>query len=275
MDAGAYFNSVEARSRRVETPCGDGRMVWRIWGEGAPLVFIHGGAGAWSHWIRNIPVFERDRMVIVPDLPGLGDSASPPKPYTPESIAKIAADGLHQVLPPDGQFDIAGFSFGGMISGLIARQHGARVRTLTLMGASGLGGKFGNIGAPVKLPLDGAPEEMAAAHRHNLLAIKLHNPEKVDDYAMHMQATNAPRTRILSPEHALSHKLRDALHEIPAKICSIWGEFDIFSPYLQERREIIASIHPSAEFHIVPGAGHWVQFEEADAANALLRRFIA
>ena len=118
MDAAAFFNSVEARSRRIETACGDGRMVWRIWGEGAPLVFIHGGAGAWSHWIRNIPEFETDRMVIAPDLPGLGDSASPPKPYSPESIAEIAANGLHQVLPTGVPFDMAGFSFGGMISGL-------------------------------------------------------------------------------------------------------------------------------------------------------------
>ncbi len=275
MDAEAFFNSIEARSRRVETPCGDGHMVWRIWGEGAPLVFIHGGAGAWSHWIRNIPEFAGDRMVIAPDLPGLGDSAAPPKPYTPESIAAIAAEGLHRVLPPGVQFDMAGFSFGGMISGIMAKLHGARVRTLTVMGPSGLGGQFGNIRPPVKLPLSGAPEEMAAAHRHNLQAIMLHDPAKVDDIAMHMQATNAPRTRILSPEHALSEKLLNALRDVSARVCSIWGEFDISSPHLQHRRGVIASIHPSAEFHIVPNAGHWVQYEEADVTNALLRKFIA
>ena len=275
MDAAAFFDRFEARCRRVETPCGDGNMVWRIWGEGAPLVFIHGGAGAWSHWIRNIPEFEMDRMVIAPDLPGLGSSASPPKPYTPESIAQIAANGLHQVLPPGVPFDMAGFSFGGMISGLIARLHGTRVRTLTLMGPSGLGGKFGNIQPPVKLPLSGTPAEIAAAHRHNLAAIMLHDPEKIDDIAMHMQATNAPRTRILSPEHALSEKLLNALRETPARVCSIWGEFDISSPYLEHRRDIIASVHPEAEFHIVPNAGHWVQYEAADVTNAILRKFIA
>ncbi|HEX4890804.1 MAG TPA: alpha/beta fold hydrolase [Alphaproteobacteria bacterium] len=275
MQAEALFNSIEARSRRMETPCGDGRMVWRIWGEGAPLVLIHGGAGAWSHWIRTIPAFEGSRMVIAPDLPGLGDSASPPKPYTPESIAEIAANGLRQVLPPGAQFDMAGFSFGGMISGLMARLLRTQARSLTLMGPSGLGGQFGNIRPPVKLPLSGTPEQLAAAHRHNLAAIMLHDPAKIDDVAMHMQATNAPRTRILSPEHALSEKLLNALREIPARVCSIWGEFDISAPHLQHRREIIASVHPEAEFHIVPGAGHWVQYEAAEAVNAILRKFIA
>lgn len=275
MRAEALFNSIEARSRRMETPCGEGSMVWRIWGEGAPLVLIHGGAGAWSHWIRTIPAFEGSRMVIAPDLPGLGDSASPPKPYTPESIAEIAANGLRQVLPPGAQFDIAGFSFGGMISGLMARLLRTQARSLTLMGPSGLGGQFGNIKPPVKLPLSGTPEQLAAAHRHNLAAIMLHDPAKIDDAAMHMQATNAPRTRILSPEHALSEKLLNALREIPARVCSIWGEFDISAPHLQHRRETIASVHPEAEFHIVPGAGHWVQYEAAEETNAILRKFIA
>ncbi|MCK9993810.1 MAG: hypothetical protein Dbin4_02330 [Alphaproteobacteria bacterium] len=275
MQAEALFNSIEARSRRMATPCGEGSMVWRIWGEGAPLVLIHGGAGAWSHWIRTIPAFEGSRMVIAPDLPGLGDSASPPKPYTPESIAEIAANGLRQVLPPGAQFDMAGFSFGGMISGLMARLLRTQARSLTLMGPSGLGGQFGNIKPPVKLPLSGTPEQLAAAHRHNLAAIMLHDPAKIDDAAMHMQATNAPRTRILSPEHALSEKLLNALREIPARVCSIWGEFDISAPHLQHRRETIASVHPEAEFHIVPGAGHWVQYEAAEETNAILRKFIA
>lgn len=275
MRAAAFFNSIEAQSRRIETPCGEGRMVWRIWGEGAPLVLIHGGAGSWSHWIRNIPEFYGERMVIAPDLPGLGDSASPPRPYTPESIAGIAAEGLAQLLPPGVMFDMAGFSFGGMISGLIARLHAARVHTLTLMGPSGLGGKFGRMKTPLKLPLDATPEELAEVHRYNLLAIMLHNPESVDEYALHMQTVNAPKTRILSPEHALSEKLLHALKEIPGRVNSIWGEFDIFSPYLEQRRAIIASVHPAAEFHIIPGAGHWVQFEAAAPVNALLRRFIA
>ncbi len=275
MDAAAFFNSVEARSRRIETACGDGRMVWRIWGEGAPLVFIHGGAGAWSHWIRNIPEFESERMVIAPDLPGLGESASPPKPYTPESIAEIAATGLHQALPAGKQFDMVGFSFGGMISGLMARLHGARVRSLTLLGPSGLGGQFGNIRPPVKLPPSGTLEEMAAAHRHNLAAIMLHDPANIDDLAMHIQAINAPRTRVLSPEHAMSEKLLNALREIPGRVNSIWGEYDISAPHLQHRREVIASVHPEAEFHIIPGAGHWVQYEAAQATNALLRKFIS
>ena len=40
---------------------------------------LHGGAGSWTHWIRNIEaVAAAGRMACVPDLPGFGDSDVPP-----------------------------------------------------------------------------------------------------------------------------------------------------------------------------------------------------
>ena len=275
MQPEEIVSSIEARSRKLYTPCGEGRMVWRIWGSGAPLVFIHGGAGSWTHWIRNIPEFEKERMVIAADLPGLGDSDAPPKPYTPESIAQIAADGLLQILPHGQTFDLAGFSFGGMISGIMASLCGDRVRTLTLMGPSGLGGTFGNIGVPRKLPMGGTPQQNAEVHWHNLKAIMLHHPEDIDDLAMYLQSINAPRTRILSPEHALSEKMLNALPRVSARVASIWGEHDISSPHLEHRRKAISAVHPDAAFHIVPDTGHWVQYEAAALTNELLRKLIA
>src|SRR3546814_1155899 len=50
------------------TPCGDGQMVWRLWGEGPPLVLLHGGSGSWTHWFRNIPALARRYRVIAADL---------------------------------------------------------------------------------------------------------------------------------------------------------------------------------------------------------------
>ncbi|MCZ8108255.1 MAG: alpha/beta fold hydrolase, partial [Burkholderiales bacterium] len=79
---------LEASARRVETPCGEGRMVWRIWGEGPPLVLLHGGYGSWLHWIRTIPAFADRRTLHVPDLPGLGDSDEAPAPGAPPPLRR-------------------------------------------------------------------------------------------------------------------------------------------------------------------------------------------
>ena len=42
-------------------------------------------------------------------------------------------------------------------------------------------------------------------------------------------------------------------------------------PYLAERRERLRQFQPGAPFEIVPGAGHWVQYEASEQFNRLLR----
>ena len=43
----ALVEGIAAEAERVETPCGDGTLVWRRWGSGPPLVLLHGGYGSW------------------------------------------------------------------------------------------------------------------------------------------------------------------------------------------------------------------------------------
>ena len=87
----AFVQGVAAEAQRVETPCGDGHMIWHVWGEGPPLALLHGGYGSWTHWIRNVIPLSRAFTVAAPDLPGLGESATPPEPHTAEGLARIKA----------------------------------------------------------------------------------------------------------------------------------------------------------------------------------------
>lgn len=56
----AELERLEAVSSRMATPCGDGGIVWHVWGErqngDLPLVLFHGGSGSWTHWLRSIHV---------------------------------------------------------------------------------------------------------------------------------------------------------------------------------------------------------------------------
>ena len=125
-----YLARVEAAGERVTTPCGGGEMVWRIFGDGPPLMLIHGGHGAWAHWIRNIPFLARHFRLLLPDLPGHGGSAMPPEPITGPGIAAIVADGLTRLIPPGATCDIAGFSFGGIMSGCLETRRIVRMRAI-------------------------------------------------------------------------------------------------------------------------------------------------
>src|SRR5579863_427935 len=113
-------------------------MVWHEWGAGVPVVLLHGGYGSWQHWLRNIePIVAAGYRVVAADLPGLGESATPPPTENLDDISDIVADGLTRVLAPDERFHLVGFSFGGHLSGRVAARLGELARSLTIVGAGG------------------------------------------------------------------------------------------------------------------------------------------
>ena len=51
------------------------------------------------------------------------------------------------------------------------------------------------------------------------------------------------------------------------------GERDITAyPWVDERRDLLRQIQPDAFFAVVPGAGHWVMYEAAEAFNRVRAR---
>jgi len=271
----AFVDGIAAEAMRLETPCGDGTMVWRCWGGGPPLVLLHGGYGSWTHWIRNVLPLSRQFTVIAADLPGLGESATPPEPWTAAGLAAIIARGLDIVLPRGERLHLAGFSFGGVIGGNVAAQLGDRVRGFTVMGSNGLG--LERSPTPLQRVAPGASQaEEFATHRYNLNQLMIADPDRIDELALYLQKTNHARARMRSRRFSRSGALVEALPRITARLDGIWGERDATAvPHLDERARILRSFQPSARFAVVPGAGHWVQYEASDRFNALIAEFAA
>jgi pimeloyl-ACP methyl ester carboxylesterase len=282
MSPAEYIAALDRASTRcttpLVTPLGDGHMVWRCWGpkgQGTPLVLLHGGTGSWMHWIRNVEALSRDMMVIVPDLPGSGESASPQPPFSAESIAAILLQGLDQIIGAQTHFSIAGFSMGGLIAGYLAQQGDGRVDTLVLVGSTGMGGTRAQM-EPLKswrrLPTDA---EKRAIHRVNLGILMIHDPQKIDALAVEIQSRNAAVSRIRGKHVSHTGSLANCLPGFTGRLAGIWGEHDpTAAPYLAERRERLQTFKPGAPFDIVPGAGHWVQYEAYDAVNRRMRELL-
>jgi len=266
----ALVKCVEAEALRVETPCGDGHMVWHIWGDGPPLVLLHGGYGSWTHWIRNVIPLSRAFTVAAPDLPGLGESATPPEPHTAEGLTRIVVQGLEVVFPDRLRLHIAGFSFGGVLGGRVAVLMGDRVRAFTIVGSNGLG-LVRQPTALQRLPEGASETEALAVARHNLAALMIADPCKIDELAVFIQMENAPRGRVKSRRFSRADTLARALPLITARIDGIWGERDATAyPHLDHRARALRDVQPAAQFEVIPGAGHWVQYEAADRFNPLL-----
>src|SRR5262249_49349945 len=139
LEPTAFLERLEGTAWRTETPCGDGTMVWRSWGEGPVLVLFHGGAGSGGHWAHNLYVVSRYYRRLGPGLAWWGQSAFAPNGDDATAVAQIVAHGIDIVLGQDARYDVAGFSFGGTMATCVGAIHGARVRSVTIIGSSGVG----------------------------------------------------------------------------------------------------------------------------------------
>lgn len=266
-----YVSAIDGRASRLETPCGDGTMVWRAWGDGWPLVLLHGGYGSWLHWLRNVRDLSKHYRVLVPDLPGNGESALPPLPMTPEGMARILADGLDSIIGEEARFDIVGFSFGGIVGGHLAAQSGERVATLVLSGPNGMSLSYPPLPRLERVSPEMTEEEAAEANRHNAAALMLADPDRADAVAVYVQGETTRQARVDIKGIPESDSLLQVLPQVRARICAFWGERDAFTgPYLEERRDLLARFQPDLDFRIIPGAGHWCAFESPGAVNATI-----
>jgi pimeloyl-ACP methyl ester carboxylesterase len=267
---------IESTAAVERTPCGDGAVVWRIWGEGPPLVLLHGGHGAWSHWIRNIPALSRQFTLYVPDLPGYGDSDLPPEPRDGPAIARAVSDGIDRLLPPGQAYDLAGFSFGGIIGSRVAVEQGARLRRLVVIGSSGLGLPRVEMPRLQKWTPDMPQDELREIHRHNLSIIMFADVSNVDDLALHLQTTNTLRARNRGSAIARSDLLRQSLPEIAGRVLCLSGARDIYvEANLEARKALFRAVQPDTPFEFVAGAGHWVMYEAPEAFNVALLDLLA
>lgn len=278
----ALLARIDGAARRFGTPCGEGEMAWRVWGSaggaGTPLVLLHGGSGSWRHWARNVEALAQDRLVICPDLPGLGESALPPPAESPAPVGAVVRDGLGQVLAQvagaGAAYDLCGFSFGALLSGHIAAQAGPELRSVTLVGAGALG-LARQITPLVKVRSETGAARVAA-HRHNLASLMFADPARIDPLALAIQEVNSVAARFRSRGFASTTSLRDAVAKTRAPVALLYGERDAIAwPEVPSRFAALREVQPEAWTGVIPGAGHWVAYEAAASFNAMLLDMLA
>jgi len=270
-----FIAEIEHAGTRRATPAGQGEIVWRVVGRGDPVVLLHGGTGSWLHWVRNIEALAADFMLLVPDIPGSGESSNPQPPITAERIAAALLAGLDIIIGADPRFAIAGFSMGGLIAAHMAYLAGNRAHCLVLVGGTGM-----NVPRPTMEPLQSwrrlpTEEEKRAVHRRNLGILMIHEERNIDDLAVHIQSVNAAQSRVRGKHVAHTGALARCLQNFPGRLAGIWGEHDATAaPYLAERRQFLLELQPAASFDILAGVGHWVQYEAHAHFNARLREVV-
>lgn len=269
--AACSLQELERTSRQHDVTVAGCRVRWRSWGQGEPLVLLHGGHGNWAHWYRNIGELARHHALWLPDMPGFGDSGPIPgashDPQHLNALVDILSASLDELLGPGAAIDLAGFSFGGLVAGSLAVRHPG-VRRLALLGTAGHGGPRRTALQLVNWRLADRTARRQAL-RHNLAELMLHDPARIDALALEIHEQASQATRFRSKDFSQQMDLKDILAGFEPPVMLVWGEHDAIAlPDLVAQRLIDG--HAQRNFRVIPGAGHWVQFEAPEPTQQIL-----
>jgi pimeloyl-ACP methyl ester carboxylesterase len=264
------------------------RVIYRVAGDGPPVVLIHGMLNSSSHWQSVATELARDHTVIAPDLIGHGDSAAPRGDY---SLGAHAAS-IRDLLAAIGidRASIVGHSLGGGVAMQFFYQFPQRVERLVLISSGGLGREVSPMlrtaalpGVSALLSLTIQPRVLEALAvsgrclRERALAggVYLQAIARALRPLENADARQAFLTTLRSviDVHGQRVSATDRLYlleSMPTMI--VWGERDNTIPLDHGRRAHEAI--PHSYFRTLPGVAHFPHLEDPDGLSRLLREFL-
>ena len=242
-------------------------------GKGVPLVLLHGILQDSRSWHRQLDALSDAFDVIVPDLPGCGQSADPPDRYRFPEYGRWLAEFL-TALGIAGAH-VGGLSWGGILALELYSQHPDLVRSLVL--ADTYAGWKGS------LPAETVQERLDQCLRESEMAAS----EFIPTWLPGLLTPEAPRSlrdevaELMTDFHPAGYRtmaisvaeadLRDVLSTVRVPVLLIWGTEDRRSPLsvAWAFRDAI----PEARLVEIPGSGHLTNIEAPDVFNAAVRSF--
>ena len=265
------------------------QVVYRIAGDGPPVVLVHGMVNASRHWAAVAERLAERHLVIAPDLIGHGDSATPRGDYSLGAHAAVIRD-LLSALGIE-RATMVGHSLGGGVAMVYFWQFPERVERLALVSSGGLGDEVSPLLRSAALPGAGALISLAT-HRFvtgNLDRAGIALRERGSWIGAQLQAVAralrplesagqreafVQTLRAVIDRHGQRVSATDRLYllrDMPTLIA--WGERDRTIPVehgIAAHRAI-----PGSRFVTIPGAAHFPHIERPDELAAALEDFIA
>ena len=261
------------------------RVIYRIAGDGPPVVLIHGMVNSSKHW-EHVALRLADRYTVVaPDLLGHGDSAAVRGDYSLGAHACSIRDLLTTI--GIDRATVVGHSLGGGIAMQFFYQFPQRVERLALISSGGLGHEVSPMLRGAALPgaaagiwlvanrrvrsaLDRAGERLRARGSRRgvyMQAVARAMRPLQDAEARHAFLQTLRSVIDVRGQHVSARDRLYLLGELPTLI--VWGERDNTIPMAHglAAHELI----PNSRFVTLPKAAHFPNLEDPDGlADAVL-----
>lgn len=231
------------------------QLYYEIYGEGEPLVLLHGGLGNGTYFAYQIPVLAEHYQVIVVDSRGHGRSTFN---ETPISYAVMASDviALLDLLQIE-KASIVGWSDGGIIGLEIAINNPERLNKVVAYGAN-------SDPTGVRLDIATNPKFNAYIEKayEDYLAVSP-APERWDDFL-----ANIGNMWATEPNYTW-----EQLRSITVPILILDGEEEEAIDLNQTK--LISLLIPGSELILMPGTGHFAFLEKPDEFNQIVLDYLA
>jgi pimeloyl-ACP methyl ester carboxylesterase len=264
-----------------------GTIHYRDSGDGPPVVFVHGLLVSGTLWRRVTPLLDGTARSIVPDLP-LGShrrAMNPDADVSPRGVARLVADLLAALDLED--VTLVGNDTGGMISQLVALDHGERVGRLVLTNCDCFDVfppkefvpmiKAAFVPGAVKAALQ--PMRAAAARRTSMAygGLAREIPDEVTGAWIEPARTDASiRGDLIRFMKAMDNSIaieaaqRFAQLKVPSLV--VWAQDDRFFP--RELGERLAAALPNARLEPIANSRTFVSEDQPEALADLIRGFV-
>lgn len=223
------------------------KMYCEIYGEGEPLLIIHGNGGSIADFTNQIPYFSKKYKVIIADNRAQGQSADKGDSLSYEMMADDYAALLTQ-LKIDSAL-VIGWSDGGINALLLAIRHPEKVKKLASTGA--------NL----------QPDTSAVYQEVIDLVSPFYKQLKNINAKNEIQKTQWKLMRLLIEEPHIP--LAD-LHKIQCPSLIIGGDHDVIR---EEHTMLIYKNIPRAYLWILPNSGHSTPIVYKDDFNKVVGEF--
>ena len=296
LDLGARLQSLfepHARPRgpldldQIEVQAGDCKLSTYVVGEGPPVIALHGLGGTKISMLPLVPALAPYHRVIIPDLPGHGESDKPiSTEYTPRNYARTVrrmmdALGVERAI-------VIGNSLGGRVALELGVRSPDRVRALGLLAPAVPGFRVRYImGFTRVIPTEVGAVPFPLREKWMRAAVRrlLGDPSKLPDAGYDGAAEEfiriyrSPQARMAFFD-SLRHILTEApkpfwarMRHVRVPVQIVWGTADRLVPVRLAPK--LAGELPHAELLILPRVGHVPQFEATERTTKALTTFIA
>ena len=225
------------------------KMYAETYGQGAPLLIIHGNGGSIKDFIYQIPYFDKKYKVIIADSRAQGNSTDKGDSLTYEMMADDYS-ALLDAMKIDSAY-VIGWSDGGINALLLAIRHPEKVK------------KLASTGANLAPDTTAVPKEVWDIALPTYIALK----EKTSKTAQEKNDYKLMRLLAEQPHIPLTD-----LQKISCPSLIIGGDHDVIK---EEHTMLIFKNIPKAYLWILPGSGHSTPVFYNDDFNKVVDRFFS